>query len=495
FYNQIDKMIYSVSTLGMNDPAADLYHAFLCRAPQAPQITEAKLWQDVEQSKASKTVSFTYAELLDLIVHPDPQLLAVLQSQALYGRATATAQYMTYLDLIGAPAEQRDFWAVYSRGFEKVDQARGKLLLEGGAKGEARAGALDLLRQAVKDGDVTAGLHLASALLHPETAPNGSNDPTPEARAEAIALLEPLAKMGIGEALTLLPVADAERWPNLSVVAEDYADVIDARGDFEALLLALPSIRNADQLTDYVTRAATVTDCSFEQVIQFADVMGRRGDHEGFTHWSTIASALIEVDGWQMTLLGDKLRQYGDAAQLAEGYTLYEKANEIVGRTAAQRLLAIASQASLPEYDPARAAGLYVSLLNDASPDEMVKLLRRIDAEDVEIRDLVLAKVSPQDMYLKAAEGGNPVAMREYARLARASATEPEDIANVVSWMSKAANLDDAPAMLEYAQMLAFGAGVPASRDEAVVWLQKASDKGLVEANVMLQALTLAATQ
>jgi TPR repeat protein len=223
--------------------------------------------------------------------------------------------------------------------------------------------------------------------------------------------------------------------------------------------------------------------------------MGERNDAKGFAHWTKIAAALMENDGWQMTLLGDKFRQYGTSEQMAAGYALYEQAHALGSRTAAQRLLALASQPTSREYDAVKAASLYVELLGDATPDVMVKLLRRIDAEDAEIRMLALEQVSPKDVYLSAAEGGNPVAMREYARLVRADATGQQDVQTAVVWMERAAEQGDAPAMLDYAEMLAFGVGVPVSHTDAVLWLKRASDKGLEEANVMMQALNLAASQ
>jgi len=358
-----------------------------------------------------------------------------------------------------------------------------------------RQQALDLLRNAVEDGDVSAGLPLANALLNSAVAEGTDGTPTLSARAEALALLEPVAQLGNGEAMTLLLRADPEKFPTLVTVFDAYAETIDARGDFDAILLALPYIHDAAKRQDYIARATAITNCSFEQVVAFTDLMGRLGDREGFAKWSTIATSLLDDDGWQMTELGDKLRLYGTPEQMAKGYDLYDEAHQRGNRTAAQRLLALATQAGQREYDAPKAAALYAELLEDATPDEMVKLLRRIDSEDPEIRELALAKVSPVDFYLKAAEGGNAVAMREYARLLQASAQSPAEVETAVMWMARAAEKEDAPAMLEYAQMLAFGAGVPASREDALFWLQKAADKGLSEANVMIQTLNLAASQ
>ena len=497
FYAGIDRMIYSVAELGMNDPAADLFDAYICRSPNAPQSDEAALWREVEASKASKTVSFALDELKALAANPDPLQLASLQSQALYGRVTATAQYLTYLELSGASAFQKSFWETYSRRFHGVDTARARILLDGGARGADRARAISMLRSEVAAGEVMAGLPLAGALLRPVPLFDGADAPEPNAhdRAEALGLLLPIARAGVGEALSLLPLAAPDRFPDMASVSRQFARTIDARGDFDALLLAIPDLDQFSNRPNYIRRALTITDCSFEQTIQMADVLGQIGDHEGFNKWIGISRAILDEDSWQITLLGDRLRQYGTAEQHAEGMKLYQTAYEMRSRTAAQRLLALASNASGRDYDPRLASRLYVELLTDAEPNEVVQLLKRINLEDEEIRQLTLARVSPAEVYLTAAEKGNAIAMREYARIIRASASTPEDVTEAVGWFARAAELNDAPAMLDYAEMLAFGAGVEPSREEAIKWLKKAADLGAPQANVMLQSLALAGGQ
>ena len=120
FYKVIDAVIDTVHTGGEIDPMNGLKDAFSCRAPQAPQRTEAQYWEGISAATGTKTVEFTPTELLALIANPNPQDIARLQTQALYGRPTAIAQYMEVLTRSNAAPEEIAFWESYANRFEGV---------------------------------------------------------------------------------------------------------------------------------------------------------------------------------------------------------------------------------------------------------------------------------------------------------------------------------------------------------------------------------------
>ncbi len=126
----------------------------------------------------------------------------------------------------------------------------------------------------------------------------------------------------MGAALQLLPLADPDRWPDEAAVVAEFLPAIDAGGDFEALVLALPHA--GDRQATYLSRASTVTTCTFEQATALMDALAKAGNTPGFRRWSGIAASLADKDAWQMTALADRLLQYGDPAEEARAFALYE---------------------------------------------------------------------------------------------------------------------------------------------------------------------------
>lgn len=474
FYGQIDAMIGTVRGLGMVDPMADLQDAFICRAPDGPRVEEAAYWHEVEYGTGTLTVNFDMQDLKALVRSPAPLEIARLQSQALYGRPTAVAQYLAYLRLTGAPQDQQAFWKAYATRFEKVASSLGGLYLDSGDPAlvaEARA----LLSDAVAGGDASAELTYARALL---------SGPAPEAdRAKALELLLPHARRGEGAALRLLPKADPARWPDAAAVAREFRPAIDAGGDFEALVFALPHL--ADRQAVYLSRAATATNCTFEEATAVMDALAATPDRKALAHWSAIAEALTGDEAWKMTALADRLLRDGASTEAPHAMALYHAAWAQDYTTAGLRLLSFASDAKGKAYDPAKAVDLYAGLVEHVDAGQLVTLLERLRKEDDEIVQLAAARIDPARLYQRAAEAGEPAGMREYG-LIRLKDTAPEEAA---LWISRAAEAGDGEAMVEYAQLLALGIGVETSREEALVWLHRAADQGVERASLLTRSI------
>jgi TPR repeat protein len=413
-------------------------------------------------------------------------LIARLQSQALYGRPSAMAQYLTLIEAGDFAVVQKDFWEEYATRFDKVLQARGNLGLKLAKTAAERDIALGYLRQAVAKGEQGAGIYLAAALLDADPL-------TPALQAEARDALLPLASMGNGGAMALLPKADRVTYPDLDRVFASYRDVIDTHGDFDALIIALPRLTDPAKIADYKQRAVAATACSFDEVVKMADVLGRMGDRDGFQRWIDISDYLSEGDGWRLTQLADTMVRHGLPADADRAFAFYETAALAGSKTAINRLLARYSDDDTADYDPLRAATFYVDLVNKSEPQELPAILHRIENDDVAIRDAVYKQIKPVALYLTAAEAGQPVAMREYALLIRDAATTPAEVESATGWLARASDAGDVEAMVEYAKALAFGAGVSGGPSPAAarVWLTKAATAGNAEAATLIKALGL----
>jgi TPR repeat protein len=482
FYEVVDEVINTVHGGGEIDPMNGLRNAFACRAPNAPQREEADYWNAVSAATGTKTANFSPTELLDLVTNPDPATIATLQSQAMYGRPVALAQYLALLQRSGAPQAQIEFWEAYADRFARVNASRGRLELKFAEIGQNLSDPTAYLRAAVAEGDVEAGIELAEHLMAQDPVAN---------RAAALTLVEPGAALGIGRALRLLPALDPESFPDLAAVAAEYAGQIDARGDFDALVLALPHLADPEQRADYLRRAETITDCSFNQVITLTDALGQIGDAPGFDKWMTIADYVSEADGWRMVEMGDLLRKYRGDAMLVAQLDLYQRGYEAGNITAIHRLLDIVARTGGPEFDPARAADLFVALVQQSDPDDIPRALSRLSQTEPQIQTAALARLDVPELYRVAAEAGNPAGMREHGKILMATAATAEDLALGADWLEKAADKGDVAAMLTYADALAFGLGVPPSRPDALIWLQKAADLGNEDAQSKLRTMAL----
>ncbi len=484
FYEVMDQMIQVVVSSGEVDPMLELSNAFICRSPDAPQVAEADYWVQVAESTATVAVDFPPEELDALAANQDPIAEAEIQTQALTGRVTAIAQYMYLLQKRGASPESIAFWETYATRFPGVTTARAALALKAARTPAARAAALDLFRAAVKLGEPSAGTQFAEALLEEGFVTSAS-------QAEALELLLPLADRGVGDAMAMLPLADPMQFPTLAAVHDRYAKVIDARGDFDALLLALPLMTDPAVFDDYLARAAAITGCTFDEALRLTDAIGRAGDRKVFDRWLGIADYLAQGSGGALADLADVYSRYGTDADEPRILAYYEAARADGSRTAIHRLLNIYSRRTSPDYDAARSAELYADLVRFSAPEDLPATLARLRTATPEIRAIAYRTIDEPALYLTAAESGNAVAMREYALLLRDAATTPADVLDSTDWLRRAAEAGEPAAMIDLAEALVFGIGTTPSRDEALGWLQQAADLGSADAAARLRTLKL----
>ncbi len=481
FYAVIDRLIHAVTVLGETAPTAELQNAFICKAPDAPLLDQAAYWADVEAALGSSSLQFSVDALNALADSPDPLEMAALQTQALYGRATPLANLLAVLDRDGSPASEREFWTDYAARFPNVATARAGLALSQATTPAQHAAALDLLRDAAAAGEDGAAFKLADALL---------TDGTPDARAEALTLLLAMAQDGNGSAMALLPAADAVAFPQLDAVYAAYAPTIAARGDFGAILLAMPFLADDAARGVYRARAMSTMQCAFPEAIAMANVSGTLGDQDEARRWLSIATHLAGDDSWEIVQLADSYRALLADEGEAQAVSFYETAYELGNRTAVQRLLRLHGDPAQKGYDQAEIVNLYVDLVALSDPDQIPLVLADLARKDAELRQAIETRLDLDTLYRQSAEAGNPAAMREHARRLRADAVTANDIAASTTWLISASEGGDVPAMVMLAQAYSMGVGVPASLDDARAWLEQAALAGDPTAIDMVKLFT-----
>ena len=469
FFVAVDRLIPAVSILGEAAPTADLQAAFVCKAPAAPMLDQASYWAGAEAAIGSSSIEFSAAALAELAENPDPLAMAALQTQALYGRATPLANLLDVLERGGSPASEIAFWTAYGDRFANVATAHATLALERADTAEARIAALEQFRAAAASGDSIAPLKLAKVLLVGAT--RASLD-------EALALLLPLAEAGNGEAMALLPSADPVAFPTPRAVYDRFSRQIDERGDFMALMLAMPFLNDPTQRTTYHGRAITAMQCTFPEAAAFAVAMAAQGNLPEAERWLTIATHLAGQDSWQIVELADSYRLLLSTAGDDTALALYKQAFDLGNRTAVQRLLRLEGNPNRKGYDSERVIALYTELVARSSASQIPAVLQEITRKDPAIRAAIEARLDLDLLYALAADAGNPVAMREHAARLRSKAVTREEIAASTGWLLQASEGGDVPAMVLLSQAYSMGVGVPASLDEARGWLQKAAEAG-----------------
>lgn len=484
FYALMDQLIQAVVSAGEVDPMLELSNAYICRAPDAPQVAEADYWARVALSTSTLAVDYTPQRLAALGATPDPLVEAEIQTQALTGRVSAIAQYIFLLERRGGSREMLAFWEGYASRFPGVAGARANLALEAARSPATRRAALELFRKAVAQGEAGAGTKLAETLLEDPAV-------TAEDRAEALEILLPLADLGIGDALSMLPLADPDQFPDMKAVMDRYAQTVDDRGDFDALLLALPLITDRTVYADYVARATAITGCTFNEALRLTDAIGRAGDRGLFQRWLRITDYLAQKDGDALAELADVYSRYATDADQPKILAYYEAARAAGSKVAIQRLLNRYSRRAAPQYDPALSAELFVDLVKVSAPEELPHALNRLRGATPEIRAIAYRSIDEARLFLSAAQSGSPVAMREYALILRQGAASPAEVLESTDWLRKAAEAGEPSAMVDLAEALAFGIGTAPSRDESLEWLAKAAELGSDEAAQRLRSLEL----
>ncbi|MEM1388010.1 MAG: hypothetical protein AAF626_11725 [Pseudomonadota bacterium] len=483
FERAVDLLSRSVSVHGGVTPSKRLAAAFLCQAVDSPRLAEAAHWRGLEEATASANIDLPVHRLIQLTPEANPHEIAVIQSQALYGRPTSLASWLKYLDYAPfANDEMRLFWEGYSGRYSDVLKALAKLELELANSRDERLAAFDLLRREYRQSGAPAALELARALLDYETADDASQD-------EIFALLEEPAAAGIGAAIQLIAGLTASE-SEARQVYERYADIIERNGDFDALVFAVPFVEGA-QRELYLSRAVGVMPCDYKNVMAMAALAEKLGDHDQVLHWLDIAGHLLGGNAWAMTDLAEnKLAALGSEAA-EEARALFARAYELGDGTAARGLFDLAIDDSVPTYDPAQA----IAMIKAAADSEEVDVLRGFLGRYRKASDAVRAEVETRldlpQIYLVAARHGDIYSMRAYGQFLQANAVDGRDLAQSTEWLRKAAEGGDTTAMAEYGEALAFGIGTAADPDAAILWLERAAAGGSRKATEIVTLVRL----
>ncbi|SNT42508.1 tetratricopeptide repeat protein, partial [Tropicimonas sediminicola] len=158
----LDLLTRAVTHDGSISAMNDLSGAYMCRTPDAPRLDLANHWKATEEGTDSSGLDLSINDTNIANVGTTALEEAILQTQALYGRPSSLAVYLTHLQTNkNQDPVTLDFWARYSRNFDSALSHLARISFELAATDNERWSALQLMREAMKRGEADAAIRLA----------------------------------------------------------------------------------------------------------------------------------------------------------------------------------------------------------------------------------------------------------------------------------------------------------------------------------------------
>ncbi len=483
-HRAISLLSETVSRYGLMSSMSHLDALYRCQANAAPLLPQADLWAANYRASQAKTVHVSATDLIALDPYREPLVLAQLQSQALDGDVRSLAHFLERIQLDPWVSERAQrFWASRTAQSNKALELFAELEFELATNPAERHLAIELFRRVYLNNGVTTALDLAIALTE-------DNARDPAIADEIITLLTQAGNRGEGASIRLKArLLSGEQDP--SVVYDEFKDIIEERGDFLALMFAIPYI-SAGKLDDYIDRAVSLMACGTKDADEIGDAYAIHLDPEMSYHWRRIGLTFKGGHVLSKLRLSDlQMDAYKDGRS-PDARDVYARELSENNGSAQQRLYQLAADPDLQTYDPVVAADHFLAVLARGTGGDETWALTQYRKAGSALRSLVARKIDIEQIYRSAAQRGDVPAMLEYGLLLRETATTPGDLRNSTRWLGEAAERGNVRAMAEFGYALAFGLGVSTDSKTALVWLNQAAEKGNQAAEDLAHQLRLA---
>lgn len=474
---------------------ADLDALFRCQMPQAPLTAEAEIWADAWRATGAEPLHLAANDLAVLNPWRDPEALAGIQSMALAGQPEALSQILERVQNDpGLREDARLYWAARAETSPRALELFAGLEVDLAATPADHDLAIQLLRRVYLNNGVATALELAVAL----TEYDGRS---PDTAAEIAALLTEAGNRGEGASIRLLSrlSANVGDRPGFAVptrteaqIYAQFADVIEARGDFLALMFAIPHVGPA-RAQDYLARAVSQMNCGSKDVDELGDAAAILRDAAQTLHWRDVGRAIEGGNTLsRLALTPQQSQAYATGAAPDAGTVMAREAAE--GTPAALRSqFVLTSNPGLSGYDPAAAAAALHALADAGGPGDAAFVLQAWRTAPEDLRAAILAMGDLRPALRRAAETGSAEARHDYALLLRQEARGAADLAESARWLAEAAAQGHVPAMVEMGHVLTMGLGVPADHAAALDWFRTAARAGSLDAAEMARLLAFEA--
>lgn len=473
----------AVSRHGLSEPLDDLDALHRCQAVDAPQMQAAESWARSYRAALHAQPGPSATDLIALDVFKEPLTVAQIQTQALEGRTQSLADFVqrVQIDPFARPASHRR-WADQLDGSDQALEAFAKLEFELATNPHERDLAVELFRRIYLNNGVTTALDLAVTLVE-------DNGKHPEIAAEALDLLTRAANRGEGSAMRL-KARLLEPAISARSVFEEFEQIIEERGDFLALMFALPFV-SPQKAEDYVDRAVSLMNCTTKDVTELAEAHALRNAPDIAFHWQRISLAIAGGHPMSKMRLSDLQMADFDIGAAPTEKDVHDRALADGDATAHRRLYRLTADPDLATFDPARAADHLAALATSGQAGDQAWVLTQYRRAPAAVRDYATGRFDITDLYQQASRDGDTESKVEFALLLRDTARSPADLASSARLLEEAAEAGSGTAMTELGYVLAYGIGVPRAPDLAIGWLERATQLGQDRAEALVALLRL----
>jgi len=472
-------LMEAVARHGLPEALNDLDTLYRCQALDAPRLAQADQWARQYAASGHETVRTSALDLLALSPSRAPEALARIQSLAVQGRPSMVAAHAQRVQANPLSAQAAlGYWASRIQGSEQALEIFAELQFELAQTPVQRDQGIEFFRRVYLNNGVTSALDLAIALTE-------YNARDPKIAKEIVTLLTLAGNRGEGGAIRLLSRLTTGAHSSPEVYAQ-FADTIEARGDFLAMMFAIPHV-DAAKADDYFDRAVSLMSCGTKDADELGDAYAIRQMPEQSFHWRQIGLhfegghvlSKLRLSDRQMALYGTGAAP--DAAQRAA------QAFEDGDPTALMRLLGLTANAGLETYDPKAAVDYFLEAVQRTPAAGLAEIAGLYRAAPQDVRDGIDQRTDIIAALQGAAGAGDVASAYALGLVLRDRAATQPDLATAAQWFEQAASRGHTDAMYELGMMLGNGLGRPVDMTGAVNWLQQAAGVGHKEAAKMVR--------
>ena len=478
----------AVERHGLMEAMNDLDGLYRCKLNDAPRLREANAWRRAYNATEHLTFPVSATDLLVMDPFKDPRHVAQVQTQALEGRSVSMADFAERVQVDPmAPESMKRLWAARLNRSDQALEAFAELEFELATNPAERELAVELFRRIYLNNGVTTALDLAIALTEHNIRDHGIADEVEE-------LLTMAGNRGEGAAIRLLARLQERGGRDPADVYRQFADKIEERGDFLALMFAVPYLSPA-QLDDYIDRAVSEMVCGTKDADEIGDAYAIWQESQFSYHWRNIGLQFEYGHVLSKLRISDPQMAAYRKGRAPDERQVYERMLAEGNQTAHRELYRLTANPDLETYDPEAAATHLFAVLSRGIEGDEAWILASYRQADDDLRSAIEGRFDVGNLYLRSIENGSIEAKYEYGLVLRDKAREPRDLANSARWLKEAAENGHVGAMTEYGYALAYGIGTPRNIREATSWLDQASRGGNERAGSLANLIRLGAGQ
>lgn len=276
-----------------------------------------------------------------------------------------------------------------------------------------------------------------------------------------------------------------------SEVFAQFADKIEARGDFLALLFAIPHIQPT-QVDDYIDRAVSLMSCGTKDVDELGDAYAIREDGTMSHHWRNVGLHFEGGHVLSKLRVTNRQMQWFDDGAAPDPVERAAQALAEGDQSALMRLIRLTANPDLPTYDPQSAVEYFVTAVRRGEETDLAPLAEIYRVTPEELRTALDAKIDWDQILQRVAHNGDVTAAYALGMRMRDSATSTSSLAQSLDWLETAAQRGHRDAMYETGYALGFGLGRAADAKGAVAWLEQAASLGHPDAEALAHTLRIA---